>query len=134
MSTKKKSNRSKEHFLQIYFPLSIFLLLIVVSGILIINIPGTGSQTIQKSADISAALLIIPILFSNLIFLGIIILLIIGLGKSLKWIPIHFSSLHVFFIKIAIFIMNGSNKIVFPIISSRSKLYSLKSIWKKGKT
>lgn len=138
MTTKKKSIRSKEqskkeNIYQIYFPLSIFSILIVVTAILIINTSGTGSYSIQKLADISAALLIIPTLFSILIFLAIIILLIIGQGKLLKWIPIHLANFYVLFMKGAIFIMNGSNKIVFPIINLRSKLFSLKSIWKKGK-
>lgn len=131
LGSKEKSK--KEHFLQIYFPISIFLLLVVVTIILIINTSGTGNQSIKKLADISAVLLIAPTLLSILIFLAVIILLIGGQGKLLKWIPIYFANFHVFFMKIAVFIMNGSNKIVFPIINTRSKLFSLKSIWKKGK-
>lgn len=131
LGSKEKSK--KEHFLQIYFPISIFLLLVVVTIILIINTSGTGNQSIKKLADISAVLLIAPTLLSILIFLAVIILLIVGQGKLLKWIPIYFANFHVFFMKIAVFIMNGSNKIVFPIINTRSKLFSLKSIWKKGK-
>ena len=138
MPTIKKSFRSKEQsekdkFLQIYGPLSVFLILVVVTIILIINTSGAGNHSIQKLADISAVLLIVPTLLSILISLTVIILLLIGQGKLLKWIPIHFANFHVFFMKIAVFIMNGSNKIVFPIISTRSKLFSLKSIWKKGK-
>lgn len=139
MTTKKKNIRSKEqsnkeNFWQIYLPLSFFSLLIVVVAILIINTPVTGNQSIQKLANISAVLLIIPVLLSILIFLAVIILLIIGQGKLLRWIPIHFTNIRVFFLKAAVFIMNGSNKIVFPLINLRSKLYSLKFIWKKGKT
>ncbi len=130
MSSKEKSKR--EHFLQIYLPLTFFLLLVVISGILVINISGTNGQMVQEWAGISAVLLIVPTLFGILIFLALIILLVVGLGKLIKWIPIHFANFRVLIMKVAIFIINNSNKIVFPLIITRSKIFSLKSIWKKG--
>jgi hypothetical protein len=131
ISSKEKSKR--EHFLQIYTPLIIFVVLAVFAVIMIVNTSFSNTQNIQQWADISAILIIVPVLFSILVFLALIILLVVGLGKLLKWIPVHFSNFHVFIMKIAIFIMNGSNKIVFPVINARSKLFSLKSLWKKGR-
>lgn len=137
MSTKKnltsKEKSKREHLIQIYLPVLFFFLIIVITGILVVNVSGTNSQMVQEWAGISVVLLIIPELFFVLITLAIIILFIMGLGKLLKWIPIHFTNLRVVIIKIAIFIMNGSNKIVFPFIIAKSKLFSLKSIWKKGR-
>ncbi len=129
--TKKQSK--KEHFLQIYLPLSFFLLLVIIAAGLVINISGSKIQSVQHWSNISVVILVVPLLFSSLIFLAIFILLIIGQAKFLKWLPIHVANLHVFIMKIAVVIMNGSNKIISPVINSKSKLFSLKSIWKKGR-
>lgn len=129
--TKKQSKQ--EHFLQIYLPLSFFILLVIITAGLVINISGSKIQSVQHWANISVVILVIPLLFSSLIFLAIFILLIIGQAKFLKWLPINAANLHVFIMKIAVVIMNGSNKIVSPVIKTKSKLFSLKSICKKGR-
>lgn len=136
-STKKiigsKIQSKKEHLLQIYLPLTFFSLLVIITSILVINISGTKIQSVQHWANISVVFIIVPLLFTSLIVLAIIILLIIGQVKLLKWLPIHSTNLHVFIMKIAVIIMNSSNKIVSPVIKSKSKLFSIKSIWKKGR-
>ncbi|MBE0687606.1 MAG: hypothetical protein IH585_16565 [Anaerolineaceae bacterium] len=132
-NTETKEQSKKEHFLQIYLPLSFFLLLVMIAAVLVINISGSKIQSVQQWANISAVLLIVPLLFTSFIVLAILILLIFGQAKLLKWLPIHFANFYVFIMKIAIFIMNGSNKIVTPIIKTKSKFFSLKSIWKKGR-
>ncbi len=132
-ATGTKERSKKEHFRQIYLPLIFFLLLVVIAAGLVINISGSKIQTILHWANISVVILIVPLLISTLIFLAIIILIIYGQAKFLKWLPIHAANLHVFIMKIAVLIMNGSNKIVYPVIKTKSKLFSLKSIWKKGR-
>ncbi len=136
-STKKntgtKEQSKKEHFLQIYLPLTFFCLLVIITAALVVNISGTKIQSVQQWADISAVLLIVPLLFTSLLVLAIFILLIIGQAKLLKWLPIHFANFHAFIMNMAVFIMNSSNKIVSPIIKSKSKFFSFKSIWKKGR-
>lgn len=132
-NTGTKEQSKKEHFLQIYLPLTFFVLLVIITAVLVVNISGTKMQSVQQWANISAVILIVPLLFNFLLILAIFILLIIGQAKLLKWLPIHFANFHVFIMKIGIFIMNGSNKIVSPVIKSKSKLFSIKSIWKKGR-
>jgi len=128
-----KAKSKKEHFLQIYLPLAFFLLLVIITAVLVVNTSGTKIQSVQHWANISVVLLIVPLFFNSLLVLVIFILLIIGQSKLLKWLPIHFANFHVFIMKMAIAIMNGSNKIVSPVIKSKSKLFSFKSIWKKGR-
>ena len=132
-TTGSKEQSKKEHFLQIYLPLIIFLLLVIIAAGLAINISVSKIQSVQHWANISVVILVVPLLFSTLIFLAIFLLIIIGQAKFLKWLPIHAANLHVFIMKIAVLIMNGSNKLVSPIIKSKSKIFSLKSIWKKGR-
>lgn len=132
-TTGKKEQSKKEHFLQIYLPLIFFLLLVIIAAGLVINISGSKIQSVQHWANISVVILVVPLLFSTLIFLAIILLMIFGQAKFLKWLPIHAANLHVFIMKIAVLIMNGSNKLVSPVIKSKSKIFSLKSIWKKGR-
>lgn len=129
VGTKEKSQ--KEHFLQIYLPLTFFVLFVIIVVVSVINISGTNIQSVQHWANISMVVLIVPSLFASLLVLAIFILLIVGQAKLLKWLPIHFANFYVFIMKIAIVIMNGSNKIVSPVINSKSKFFSLKSIWKK---
>ncbi|PKO07392.1 MAG: hypothetical protein CVU41_01455 [Chloroflexi bacterium HGW-Chloroflexi-3] len=132
-NTGTKEQSKKEHYLQIYLPLTFFLLSVIITSVLVINISGTQTQSVQHWANISTVLLIVPIFFSSLLVLAILILLIIGQAKLLKWLPIHIANLYVFIMKIAILIMNSSNKIVSPLINTKSKIFSLKSIWKKGR-
>lgn len=132
-TTGSKEQSKKEHFLQIYLPLIFFLLLVIIAAGLAINISVSKIQSVQHWANISVVILVVPLLFSTLIFLAIFLLIIIGQAKFLKWLPIHAANLHVFIMKIAVLIMNGSNKLVSPIIKSKSKIFSLKSIWKKGR-
>lgn len=132
-TTESKEQSKKEHFLQIYLPLIFFLLLVIIAAGLAINISVSKIQSVQHWANISVVILVVPLLFSTLIFLAIFLLIIIGQAKFLKWLPIHAANLHVFIMKIAVLIMNGSNKLVSPIIKSKSKIFSLKSIWKKGR-
>lgn len=132
-NTGKKEQSKKEHLLQIYLPLLFFLILVVIAAGLVINISGSKIQSVQHWSNISVVILVVPLLFSYLIFLAIFILLIIGQAKFLKWLPIHTANLHVLIMKIAVVIMNGSNKIVSPVIKTKSKIFSFKSIWKKGR-
>lgn len=132
-TTGTKEQSKKEHFLQIYLPLIFFLLLVIIATGLVINISGSKIQSVQHWANISVVILVVPLLFSTLIFLAISILIIFGQAKFLKWLPIHTANLHVFIMKIAVLIMNGSNKMVSPVINSKSKYFSLKSMWKKGR-
>lgn len=132
-TTESKEQSKKEHFLQIYLPLIFFLLLVIIAAGLAINISVSKIQSVQHWANISVVILVVPLLFSTLIFLAIFLLIIIGQAKFLKWLLIHAANLHVFIMKIAVLIMNGSNKLVSPIIKSKSKIFSLKSIWKKGR-
>ncbi|MDO9085649.1 MAG: hypothetical protein Q7U53_05515 [Anaerolineaceae bacterium] len=127
-SSKEKSK--KEHFLQIYLPLSFFLLLVVVASVFVIQISESGIQTVSHWANISVVLIFVPLLFTVLLILAILILIIFGQAKFIKWIPINVSKIYVFILKIALFIVNGSNKITNPIIKSKARIYSLKSIWK----
>lgn len=122
----------KEQYLQIYIPLIMFVLMTVALIIGVILVSGTQAHSISHWGNISAVVVIVPLLINLLILLLIIILIIVGVAKLTKWVPIHLSNLYVMVIKLAIFFMNGSNKITSPIINSRAKLSSFQSILKKG--
>jgi len=122
----------KEQLIQIYLPLFVFVLVTLGLIVGVILVSGRNAQTIFHWGNISAVVVILPLLFDLIIFLLILVFLIFGIAKIIKWLPIHLSNLYVFIIRIAIFIMNGSNKITSPIINTRAKLFSLKSIYRKG--
>ena len=130
LSSKEKSKN--EQFVQIYLPLTIFVLLVIILSFFVIQNSTNGNGSVAHWANISSVILIAPTLFLTLFWLAVVALIIFGLSKAIKWVPIFISKGYVFIIKIAIFIMNGSNKLVSPLISSRAKFHSLKSIFKKG--
>jgi hypothetical protein len=68
--------------------------------------------------------------FSILLLLALLILFIFLQAKLIRWLPIFVSKIYVFFLKVALFIVNGSNKITIPIIKTKSSIYSFKSFWK----
>lgn len=124
-----KEKTKKELLAQIFVPIVLFSILFVVLSLLMINVSNGGNQTIQHWANISIIFLIVPMLLSVLLFFALIILIIFGQAKLIKWLPVHTANLYVFVMKIAIFVMNASNKITEPVIGFRSKLFSLKSIY-----
>ena len=132
-STASKIQSKKDHLFQIYLPLTIIFLLIILVTIFVIYNSNTGNQNFNHWANISIVFLIAPMLMTALLFLAILILIILGQAKFTKWIPIQISSFYVIILKIAFFFINGSNKLTKPIINTRVKIFSLKSIWKKGK-
>jgi hypothetical protein len=120
-----------EQLLQIYLPLIAFVLIGTLLTIGVIRLFDGGGSSIAHWSNISAVFLIVPLLLEILITTILVIFLVIGLGKLIKWLPIYISTVYVFIIKITIFIMNGSNKITSPIINSRAKISSLKSIFRR---
>ncbi len=122
----------REQYLQIYVPLIVFVLITVTLILGVILISGTQGQSISHWGNISSVVVIVPLLINFIILLLLIILIIVGVAKLIKWVPIHLSNLYVIVIKLAIFVMNASNKITSPIINSRAKLSSFQSIFKKG--
>lgn len=120
-----------EQLLQIYLPLIAFVLIGTLLTIGVISLFDGGGSSIAHWSNISAVFLIVPLLLEILITTILVIFLVIGLGKLIKWLPIYISRVYVFIIKITIFIMNGSNKITSPIINSRAKISSLKSIFRR---
>ena len=131
LGSKEKSKN--EQFLQIYLPLGIFILLAVSFSLLAILNSTTENSNIAHWANISSVILIFPSLFTTLVWVAIVLLIIFGLAKAIKWIPIYISKAYVFIIRVAIFLINGSNKLVSPLINFRVKFHSLKSIFKKGR-
>ncbi len=127
----KHSSRN-EQIVQIYLPLAIFVLVMIVISVAIILLPESRISSISQWANISTVLLVIPTLASLLIFLAIIVLLIVGFAKLIKWLPIQTSKIYVIFLKIEIFLINSSTKVVSPVINLRSKLHSVKTVFKKG--
>ena len=137
MTTEEKTFEPKlrsrnEQIVQIYLPLVFFVLVIIAISIAIILLPESRNSSISHWANISTILLVIPTLVSLLIFLAITILLMLGFAKVIKWLPIQTSKIYVVFLKIEIFIINSTTKIVSPVINLRSKMHSIKTVFKKG--
>lgn len=136
MTDKNKSNKSSkpyisEQILQIYLPLFVFVLigLILIFGV--IRLFDSGGSSIAHWGNISTVVVIVPLLIGTLLTTVFIIFLLIGLGKLIRWLPIYISKIYVFIIKIAVFIMKRSNNITSPIINSRAKISSLKTIFRR---
>lgn len=122
----------KEQFLQIYLPLIIFTLIMVGLSLLVILLPKTRTANISHWGNISTLVLILPLLVVLVVIFAITALIIFGMAKLIKWLPIHATMVYVFFMKVELIIINISNKLVAPIIHSRSIAFSIRSIFKKG--
>lgn len=130
-SKKTIKSYKNEQLLQIYLPLFAFVLIGFILTFGVIRLFDRGGSLIAHWGNVSAVFLIVPLLFETLLTTILVIFLVLGLGKLIKWLPIYLSRIYVFIIKIAIFIMKGSNNITSPIIKSRAKLSSLKSILRR---
>ena len=130
-SKKTIKSYKNEQLLQIYIPLLAFVLVGFILTFGVVRLFDSGGSSIAHWGNISAVVLIVPLLIEIFLATLLVIFLVLGLGKLIKWLPIYMSRIYVFFIRIAILIMKGSNNITSPIINSRAKLFSLKSIFRR---
>jgi predicted PurR-regulated permease PerM len=69
---------------QIFLPL---LLGIVFAGFLFALVLRSGSGTIERSAQTATILLSIPVILFGLLFLSLLVVFSLGLGRLLGWLP-----------------------------------------------
>lgn len=130
-SQKTIKSYKNEQLVQIYLPLFAFVLIGIILTFGVVRLFDSGGSLIAHWGNISAVFIIVPLLLETLLATILVVFLVIGVGKLIKWLPIYLSRFYVFIIKIAIFIMKGSNSFTSPIINSRAKLSSLKSILRR---
>lgn len=130
VASSSKLQSKKELIFQVYFPLSLFTLLLLAVSIMVIRVSGSDVTSVSHWSNISFVFISVPMFFSILLLLALLILFIFLQAKLIRWLPIFVSKIYVFFLKVALFIVNGSNKITTPIIKTKSSIYSFKSFWK----
>ncbi len=84
VNEKTRRAHRRQGFWQIFLP--VFLALLIVITLFVLVVRG-GPSSIERSAQTATILLAIPVMVSGLVFLVLMALLIVMLGRLMKWLP-----------------------------------------------
>jgi len=130
INQKPVRDHKKQSFWQIWFPLGLTIIVFILISVSASISSAANYELSLHWANVSALLLITPVLFVSLIFLIILVGLIVGLGKLLSIIPYYFGRAIEFFNQASGVVLVGANKVVAPVLSMRinsSKIKAIKS-------
>jgi hypothetical protein len=115
-----RSNHRRQTLWQIWAPLGLFLVLILVLGVMAAVTTAQNSVMGTHFADISAVFLIIPAAFFGLVFLALFAGLIFALSKLLSALPIWSLQARAFFYNIEATVLMIMDQIVRPFFAIES--------------
>jgi len=130
INEKPVRDHKKQSFWQIWFPLGLTIIIFILISVSASISSAANYELSLHWANVSALLLITPVLFVSLIFLVVLAGLIYGLGKLLSIIPYYFGRAIEFFNQASGVVLIGANKVVAPVLSVRvssSKIKAIKS-------
>jgi len=130
INEKPVRDHKKQSFWQIWFPLGLTIIIFILISVSASISSAANYELSLHWANVSALLLITPVLFLSLIFLVVLAGLIYGLGKLLSIIPYYFGRAIEFFNQASGVVLIGANKVVAPVLSVRvssSKIKAIKS-------
>lgn len=122
MSAKRSRRSPGEEFrrqviLEVYLPMGIGLVLV---GILVGGIWGSGAGTASVWADAAIVILVIPVLVLMILGLALFIALSIGIGRVLGWIPPQAGRTYKVVVRVQAAVRRLGDGIVAPVLAVRS--------------
>ena len=120
-STKQISNR--EILFQVYIPLGIVVVIFLAMSVLISLSATPGSDNVHHWANISFMFVAVPIILISTILLIIIVAIIYGQAKLIRWLPLQIKMVYLWILKISLWIWNFTQKITQPSIKLKSDLH-----------
>lgn len=121
----------RQMLLQVWLPLIVSI--IIVLAVMIIAAVGTvqGSPQINRWGNISAILIILPILLAGVILLALIGVGIYGLRKALQAMPGFFTKLQIRVANIALATHRAADSSTQPIFAVNNFTVSVKTVWNR---
>jgi hypothetical protein len=128
---KKQNSPKKELVWQIYVPLFLFIAVVLAVGVLSVVSTQTDFTRTADWANVSVVLLSVPFLITSFIFLALLVLLIYGQHKLIKWLPLQLKHLYALLLTISASVWRISDKSVSPIIKVKSWSAALKRLFRR---
>jgi hypothetical protein len=116
---------------QVWLP--VIASVVIVLAVAILAIVGTvqGSSQINQLGNVSAIYLIIPVLIMGFATLALTGLIVYGLAKLLKKIPLWMLILQMRAGQVATLTRRGANTVVSPIMAVNAFIARVQAFWKK---
>ncbi|MDR3572922.1 MAG: hypothetical protein P4L50_03590 [Anaerolineaceae bacterium] len=114
---------------QVWVPLSLGILLVLVLAALTIIGANRGSVLVTKWSDLTSIIMIIPVLFIGLIILAIIGAAIYGIARALKILPAYTGLVQAYAQLISITVKVRSDQFLQPVFAVRGWLAALNRLW-----
>jgi hypothetical protein len=122
-TSRQISNR--EILLQVYFPLGLVVIVFLFISVLISMSATSGSDNVHHWANISFLFVSIPIILMSTLFSIILVAIIYGQAKLIRWLPIQIKYLYTWILRISLWVWNLTQKITQPSIKLKSNLYGI---------
>ena len=127
---KAVKDHKRQTLWQIWFPLALTITAFIFISVSAVVSSASQNQPGLHWANVSTIFLILPVLLIGMIFLIILAGLVYGVGKLLSITPYYFGRVIEFFQRTAGLVLDGTNKLVAPVMSVRinsSKIKTAKS-------
>lgn len=107
--------------------------LIVVLAIAVLAVIGTVQQSDQVNqwGNISAIYLIVPVLITGLVGLALTALMIFGLSKLLKKVPLWMFLLRMRASQMSVIVRRGADSAVAPVMAVNTFNARVRALWKR---
>jgi uncharacterized membrane protein len=115
---------------QIYLPIALVILLVILAGILVILAP---TLKVSRWADIALIMLISTTMLAAFIFLALNILSIYGMRRALQMLPYYLFMGQGFMYRLRSRLLYISDRAVEPVLWTRSNFAKLQAIQPKSK-
>lgn len=116
---------------QVWVPLVVTIVIVLALAILAIVGAAQGSPQVERWGNISAILVILPVLFFGLIFLAIFGGGAYGLSKLLKRMPGWMLKAQLFMIHLALIIRRASDLATKPVMAANTLSASVGTLWER---
>lgn len=119
----------KQTVWQVWVPLAASILVVLVLAILAIVGAVQGSDQVERWGNISAVIVILPVLLFSLVTLAIVAGAAYGVTKLLQHMPAWMLSAQSLSIRIALLVRKASDAAVQPVIVSNTFNSRVKVLW-----
>jgi hypothetical protein len=116
---------------QVWLPLGISIFIVLVLIILTVAGAAQDSPQISRWGNISAILVIIPVLFIGMLLSVIVLALVFGMTKLLKNMPGWMLSLQLRLVHISLVIRRIADSITKPIMTVNTSTARIRRLWNR---
>jgi ABC-type arginine transport system permease subunit len=125
------ADHRRQMLLQVWLPLGISIFIVLVLVILTVVGAAQDSPQISRFGNLSAVLVIIPVLFVGTLLLVLVLAMVYGMSKLLKNMPGWMLSLQLRLVHISLVIRRAADSVTRPIVTANTTTARIRRLWNR---